>query len=296
MERYKITVFTPTYNRAEYLHTLYISLISQSYTDFEWLIVDDGSTDDTESLIAAFSSERKIPIRYIRQENQGKHSAVNVGVKNAKGCLFFIVDSDDYLLQDALEKVSDWESKLDKSHKYCGLAGLRQYPDGGIIGTSFSGDVISCTSLERGENGISGDKAEVFYTEVLEKYPFPVFPGESFLTEAYVWNSIAADGYLIEWHNDPIYVCEYLPNGLTSKVRELEERNPKGYAAYLIKETEWFCFSYKEKINSYYQYYHRMKDKLSLNEIAENLNCSNGYLAWARIRFAVRDAIKGKAY
>ena len=110
---YKITVFTPTYNRAYIIEDLYRSLQRQTYTDFEWLVVDDGSADNTQELFAAWQQEENpFPIRYYKQENGGKCRAINRGLEMAEGELFFTVDSDDYLTDDALEKVVAWEAEL----------------------------------------------------------------------------------------------------------------------------------------------------------------------------------------
>ena len=123
---YKITVFTPTYNRAYIIETLYRSLQRQTYRDFEWLVVDDGSADNTKALFDAWQQEDNFfPIRYIKQENGGKCRAINHGLKLAQGELFFTVDSDDYLTDDALEKVAAWDAELPDKAQYCGFVGNR---------------------------------------------------------------------------------------------------------------------------------------------------------------------------
>ena len=124
--RYKITVFTPTYNRAYILENLYRSLQRQSFTDFEWLVVDDGSSDGTKALFERGQQEdNPFPIRYCYKENGGKCRAINYGLKLAQGELFFTVDSDDYLTDDALEKVNRWEAALPKDQKFCGIVANR---------------------------------------------------------------------------------------------------------------------------------------------------------------------------
>ena len=105
-----ITVLTPTYNRAKLLDRLYQSLCQQTYQDFEWIVVNDGSKDDTDEVVQSFIAEKKINILYIKQENGGKHRAINRGVKEAKGKLFFTIDSDDCLTKDAVEKVIKWQN------------------------------------------------------------------------------------------------------------------------------------------------------------------------------------------
>ena len=119
----KITVFTPTYNRAYIIENLYQSLRKQTYTDFEWLVVDDGSADNTQELFEGWQQEdNPFPIRYVKQENGGKCRAINHGLKLARGELFFTVDSDDYLTDDALEKILRWEAELPKDENFCGFS------------------------------------------------------------------------------------------------------------------------------------------------------------------------------
>lgn len=225
-----ITVFTPAYNRAYILPALYASLQRQTVKDFEWIVVDDGSSDDTPSLFSAWQKEENdFPIVYVRQENGGKHRAVNHGVKFARGELFLIVDSDDHLVDNAIETVLKWEKNLPEGKKWGGVAGLRVRPNGDPIGTSFQGDFADATSLERDKFRITGDKAEVFYTELLRKFPFPEFEGEKFITENTVWFAIAAEGYRLRWFNEPVIVCEYLEDGLTRNAEDIKKRNPYGY-------------------------------------------------------------------
>ena len=123
---YPVTVCTPTYNRAYILGDLYHSLQRQTCMDFEWLIVDDGSADDTKALVASWQGvENPLPIRYVYQENGGKCRAINRGLKEADGRLFFTVDSDDYLTDDAIEKVIRWDGELPKDGHFCGYVGNR---------------------------------------------------------------------------------------------------------------------------------------------------------------------------
>lgn len=210
------TVFTPTYNRAELLPRLYESLTLQSYKNFEWLIVDDGSTDKTENVVCNLTDKtHDFNIRYIKKENGGKHTAINVGVTNALGKYFFIVDSDDWLPTNSLETIRNYFMSLPANEKFCGVGGLKCSSNGKLVGKSFNAKYVDCTSLERRNHQILGDKAEVFYTNILQRYPFPVFQGENFVTETVVWYRIADAGYKIRWFNERIYYCEYLQDGLT---------------------------------------------------------------------------------
>ncbi|PHV70153.1 LPS biosynthesis protein [Sporanaerobium hydrogeniformans] len=280
MDKYKITVFTPTYNRQRFLKRLYESLCTQTYSDFEWLIVDDGSTDSTEEYIKKLiKSCDKFTINYIKQPNGGKHRAINKGIHMAKGELFLIVDSDDYLTNQALEKVVYWENTLkNEKVKFSGISGLRVKETGELIGTTFNGMYKDTTYIERTKYGITGDKSEVFYTEVMRKYPFPEFEGEKFLTEAVVWNRMAVDGYLMRWTNEPFYICEYREDGLTHQGQEKNKNNFEGFTLWC---KEWLEYTnswiLKCKIIGLYTWtgrnkgmsYKALEDKLQVNRILQ---------------------------
>ena len=269
------TVFTPTYNRAYLLSNLYNSLIKQSNKNFEWIIIDDGSTDDTEELISKYIKEKKINIIYKKVDNGGKHRAINKGIKIANGKVFAIVDSDDQLTFNAIEKLYEWFSNLKEDKKYCGVAGNRGYRNGKIIGSTFSGNVISCSAIERNKYNIKGDKFEVYYTNVLKKYPFPEFEGEKFLSEIIVWTRMAKDGYIIEWHNDIIYLCEYLNDGLTTNNYKLLRNNPKGYALRIKEQVLYANISFKQKLGYYSTYFFLNKNKKNLRTIKNELEVCN---------------------
>jgi glycosyltransferase involved in cell wall biosynthesis len=227
-----ITIFTPTYNRAYIIGNLYKSLLVQTSKDFEWLIVDDGSTDDTETLVSSFIKENKIAICYIKQQNGGKHKAINRGVEEAKGDLFFIVDSDDYLSQDAVEKLSMYYHQIEADDSFAGVSGIRVSFSGERIGGEFKYHVLDCSSLDlRLKYHVAGDMAEAFKTAVLRKYPFPVFEGERFCPEALIWNRISLK-YKLRFTDAPIYKCEYLPDGLTVKIVKLRMNSTEASLLY----------------------------------------------------------------
>ncbi len=210
-----VTVFTPTYNRRHIINRLFTSLQKQSNKDFEWIVVDDGSSDNTYEELLEFKKKASFKMNIYKQNNAGKHVAINLGVEKAKGELFFIVDSDDYLREDAIDLILRIKESITKD-EFAGLAGIRINPKGEMVGTSFKNSFVDCTALEREKYGINGDKAEVYYTDVLRKYPFPVFEGENFLTESVVWYRIANDGYKIRWTNEPFYICDYQIGGLSN--------------------------------------------------------------------------------
>lgn len=252
--RYKITVFTPTYNRCHTLERLYESLKKQTFTDFEWLIVDDGSTDATEALISGFKKEEKLVINYFKQENLGKHIAIKEGVKLAEGEFFFIVDSDDMLTENSLETICKYEQKLDGN-----LAGfffrMLDFNSREFIGDSFpSEEFISNHVHKTYVLNIKGDLAEVIKTSVLRSIDIPKIEGEKFCAESLFLNRIAKK-YNSLYIDKPIYVAEYLPDGLTSKTI-LNRRNSPTYATLIYKElAEFDCLSFFKRIRTYCNYW-----------------------------------------
>ena len=221
-----VTVFTPTYNRAYILNDLYQSLCRQTCRKFEWLIVDDGSTDNTEGLVASWLDEGKMSLRYIKQPNGGNHRAINKGIQEANGDLFFIVDSDDYLAKNAIERILFFYGPIKDNHQFAGVSGVRAYPSGERIGGELSFDILEASTLELSmKYHISGDMAEVYKTDILRQYPFPEFAGEHFCPEALVWNRIA-QRYKLYFFNEKIYVCDYLPDGLTAHIIQVRMKSP----------------------------------------------------------------------
>lgn len=270
-----VTVFTPLYNRAYIVERLYTSLKNQTVKDFEWLVIDDGSTDNAQEKFDMWKNQDNgFEIRYIRCENGGKHRAINKGVLLAKGELFFIVDSDDCLPEDSIKKIIEIENGIENKSEFAGVSGIRRTFDNILIGTTFKEKYIDATSLERDKFGITGDKSEVFYTDILKKYPFPEFEGEKFVTEDVVWSRIAAAGYKIRWTNEDIYIGEYLDDGLTSKGREIYINSPLGYALYVKQIAKLKKMNIREKINYYYYFYYDLKEKFSLSEISKLLDTS----------------------
>lgn len=230
----KITVFTPTYNRAYIISKLYDSLKKQICKEFEWIIIDDGSTDNTESLVNDWLNEyNEFEIRYYRTTNGGKQRAINKAVYLAKYDYLFIVDSDDKLLPNSICSVIEWITPIDKDPGFAGVSGLRFNPQLSSYQSeaSFGGKkYIDATNLERKTYNLTSDMAEVYKISVLKKYPFPVWKDETFTPECVVWDAIALDGYKIRWYNVPIYLCEYLDDGLTKGEYRLYAKNLMGCA------------------------------------------------------------------
>lgn len=271
------TVFTPTYNRKDFLSKLYDSLLKQSFKDFEWVIVDDGSTDNTKEYIEKIIAEKKIKINYYYQKNSGKHVAINNGLKHAKGKVFAIVDSDDYLTKNALLKIKTWFDCIEKCNaniKFCGVSGQKGYSENESVGQTFKGDYIDAKTTDRKKYNINGDKFEVFYTSILKQNQFPVFKGEKFMPETVVWNRLSRQDYYIRWFQDIIYICDYLEDGLTKGLLKHIENSPKGYALNIKEQVKYDNISFKQKMSYYSLYYLVRKNHASLKDIALELETS----------------------
>lgn len=274
-----ITVFTPTYNRAYIIEKLYESLLCQTNPDFEWLVVDDGSTDETEKLFGRFISENRIRIRYFKTLNGGKHRAINYGVKLAQGDLFFIVDSDDRLSAEAIEKLSIWKQEVSRipNVSFCGVSGLKGYNEHDSVGTGIKSgaEYVDATAIERPKYGLKGDKAEAFFTHILKKYPFPEFEGENFITENAVWYAIALDGYKMRWYNQIIYYCDYLDDGLTKSGEKKYIDNPRGTLYSMHMDMKAYPKSIKTKltrVSAYAKYFSAVKtNKVMAKELGVSL-------------------------
>lgn len=234
-----VTFLTPTYNRAYILGKLYDSLCIQRDKDFEWLIIDDGSGDETEQLAEQWKGEADFPIRYYKQENGGKHRALNTGIPLAQAPWIFIIDSDDQVTPEAMDFIRRWTQEVEGRPEFAGVAGVRRTPGGKTVGEYPAGKTyVDAPDIKRRMYQLEGDKAEVYRTDILRKYPFPEYEGEKFLSECAVWNRIGMDGYLIRWYPEALSVSEYLADGLT-KSEDKEARNYKGYT-YVIRQQLMF--------------------------------------------------------
>lgn len=225
-----ITVFTPIYNRAGLIKKLYDSLCLQTFKDFEWIIVDDGSTDNIKDVVDACCVENEIHIRYYRQDNGGKHRAINHGVKKAVGKLFLIVDSDDILPQNSLETIARAYKYIDDDISFAGICGLMAHRTGEIISKipTLKEEYIDDDEINfRYKHNITGDLCEVFKTSVMKEFPFPEIDNENFCPEQLVWFRIARK-YKLRLIPVVIYYRDYLDGGLTSKIVRIRRKNPKG--------------------------------------------------------------------
>lgn len=224
----ELTIITPTYNRSKNLITLYDSLVAQSCKDFKWLIIDDGSNDDTEATVQSFINANRLQIEYHKKANGGKHTALNFGIKLIDTELTFIVDSDDWLTESAVELILATKSKYAGENDICGFSFLRQYPNGKINGKQFKFDFIDTYINARiNQKDMQADKAEVWFTRCLKEFPFPEFDGERFLGEDSVWIPMALK-YQMVFVNKAIYVSSYLDDGLTNNRRRNNIKSPNG--------------------------------------------------------------------
>lgn len=231
-----ITVFTATYNRGHLIQRIYQSLLRQKEFNFEWLVIDDGSQDQTEDLFNDWTSrDNPFEIRYYKQENRGLIRTLNRGIELARGEYFAKIDSDDYVVDDYATNISKWVASIENSTSIYAVSGVRVTPDGIPLKGKWP-DIprelgfVDATDLERAAYDLDADMCEAWRTDVLRNYPFPVWNGEKFAPEQIVFNQIALDGYKIRWYPVAMSICEYQEGGLTKGARKLEIQNPMGYA------------------------------------------------------------------
>lgn len=223
-----LTVFTPAFNRSHTLPRTYESLLLQTCKDFVWFIVDDGSTDGTKELVESWIRGGKLDIKYIYQDNQGMHGAHNTAYRNIETELNVCIDSDDYMPEDAVEKIIDlWTER--GSEKYAGIVGLDYDVNGRLIGTDFPEGMTETTLSGFYEKGGRGDKKLVYRTDVISKYPeYPMFEGEKYFGLAYKYHLIDQD-YRLLTLNEPLVIVDYQPDGSSFGMFRQYWNNPNGF-------------------------------------------------------------------
>ncbi len=224
---YELTILTPSYNRGHLLPKLYSSLNNQTVKEFQWLIIDDGSTDGTQEVVKGFIPEG-YAIDYHRKSNGGKHTALNYAHQFIRGRAVCIVDSDDWLLPNAVEKILERKKEYFPFNRIKLLTFLKgKNPDDSICG-GFPEEPEISNHIEFRINGRRrGDCCEVIDTAAFKEFPFPEHPGERFLGEGYLWNN-AGFKYDTVYIPEIIYICEYLEDGLTKAGRALRVSCPLG--------------------------------------------------------------------
>ncbi|TXC92371.1 glycosyltransferase family 2 protein [Metabacillus litoralis] len=248
-----LTVFTPTYNRAYTLHLCYESLKRQKSKDFVWLIIDDGSTDNTKELIDSWIEENKIPIIYHYQENQGMHGAHNAAYEIIQTELNVCIDSDDYMADDAVEKIVEFWKKYG-GRQYAGIVGLDATQNGEVIGTKIPEGIKESTlSNLYGKHKVKGDKKLVYRTELTKKTPpYPVFPGEKYCPLSYKYILIDQKCPLLVMNEVLCYV-EYLPDGSSLNMINQYKKNPNGFT-FFRKVAIQYAPTFKERIRESVHY------------------------------------------
>ena len=282
--KYKITLFTPTYNRAYIINRLYESIQRQTFRDFEWIVYDDGSTDNTEELVNRWISDNNdFPIRFYKGKNGGKCRATNRALEVADGEIFFTIDSDDYLTDDACEKINNWMESIRELKEYCGIVANRGQTPTETRNTTWRDDpncpwyqkpYRDATFLERYPEAtdypLDGERAEVLWTDIFKQYPYPEFEGENYLSPNIPWMRMAHDGYKIRVFEDIIWIWEYLDDGLTNKGsfnRYLN--NPRGYFLWHIERVRFLNLPLKNRFKLYYSFYCDFHKTLSIKEISQ---------------------------
>ncbi len=228
--RIRLTIFTPAYNRAHTLPRTYESLLQQDCKEFIWLIVDDGSRDNTAELVRQWQSQDNgFEIRYIYKENGGMHTAHNTAYENIDTELNTCIDSDDRLAAGAVRKIlTKWESVRDRG--YAGIIGLDSDFDGQIIGKGFPEGMTETSVIGYYAAGGSGDKKLVYRTEIINKYPaYPVFEGEKYVALSYKYRLIDQD-YKMAVLDEILCNVEYQPDGSSNTMWRQYLKNPEGWA------------------------------------------------------------------
>ena len=241
-----LTIFTPTYNRGYILPKLYDCLCKQTCLDFVWLVVDDGSTDNTHELITEWKNENKIEIQYFYQQNGGKMRAHNRGVKECKTPLFFCVDSDDSIFTNTVDRIVEEYKKLIERkdfEKLCGFLAKRHMKN---KVTHHMPNVESSTMTDIYKGGFKGETSIVFRTDIISLFPFPEIPGEKFVPESYSYNQIDQKyKYLI--YDESWIICEYLDDGYSFNWEKNYRENPKGWAMQYHQNYRFFAKTIRTK-------------------------------------------------
>lgn len=224
-----LTVFTPAYNRAHTIQRTYESLCMQTSKDFVWLIIDDGSTDNTAELVKEWQKrDNGFEIRYIYKENGGMHTAHNTAYENITTELNVCIDSDDKLAEGAVEKIlKKWDEV--KNTGVAGIIALDADFENNILGKPFAADLKRTTLHGYYKSGGSGDKKLIYRTDVINEFPpYPVFEGEKFVALSYKYRLID-EKYELAVMNEIVCNVEYQPDGSSAGIIKQIYNNPQGY-------------------------------------------------------------------
>lgn len=247
-----LTVFTPAYNRAYTLHKCYESLNKQTNKNFKWMIIDDGSTDNTADLVAKWKEESDFEIIYIYKQNGGMHTAHNTAYENIDTELNVCIDSDDYLTDDAVEIIiSEWEKV--RNEKLAGLGALNIFESGEIIGSKFPENIKSSKYFDiYNKYGVVGDKKFIYRTELIKKFPYPEFEGEKYVGLDYKYKKLDKD-YDLALINKVVCVVEYMEDGSSRNMLRQYRNNPRGWCFFRVENLKIpntsLKFKFKESIH-----------------------------------------------
>lgn len=226
-----ISICTPTFNREYTLTRLYESLKNQNVQNFEWIVIDDGSTDKTRELIENFQKENLFTIKYKFQKNQGKHIALNEGQNLASKALFVCLDSDDWFTEHATEVISNNYKDIIDDKKICGMILLDKFKNGQIIGTDLPDKkIVNWIELIHVHN-MKGDKCYIFKTEYIKKIKFPNFKKNNHMPPSYQMYLIS-ESYQMLCVNEAIKYVEYMPDGISQNIVKKYFSAPENYTYY----------------------------------------------------------------
>ncbi len=225
-----LTVFTPTFNRAYCLDILYQSLYNQTNQDFIWMVIDDGSSDNTKELIQSWKNENKIDIEYIYKENGGMHTGHNTAYNHIKTLINTCIDSDDSMPIDAVENIINAYQDIKDNPKIAGIVGLDIFKTNEIVGSKFSENLLFSTLTDIYEKyKITGDKKLVLKTEIVNQFSrYPEFEGEKFVPLGILYLMIDQK-YQLKCLNKPLCIVEYMEDGSTRNIFKQYQRHPKGF-------------------------------------------------------------------
>ncbi|MEW6260544.1 MAG: glycosyltransferase family A protein [Thermodesulfobacteriota bacterium] len=275
IDNLQFTVFTPTYNRAHTLTRVYKSLCKQPPDIFEWLVIDDGSTDNTESLIRELAASSRFPVRYFHQPNGGKHRAHNEAVQLACGVLTVILDSDDELTEGALLALwQEWQAiPFEKRHRYSSIIGHSVDDKGCLVGKPYPRPCMDGHYFELSATGaMCGEKLPCYRTDVLRRFPFPELPGSTdYVPESVVWAEIGIR-FLTRCVNISVRVYHREP-GDESAIMNLHKSPKKG---------AWGKMTYSHVLLNkiapiYFPRFALMFLKAAINTTRYGLHCGYGF-------------------
>lgn len=232
----KISILTPTYNRANLLDKLYASILINSNNcpdiKVEWLIMDDGSTDNTKRIVQEYEKERIIDVQYFYQENQGKMVAINKLIKKATGDLIIECDSDDFFTKDAFKIIEESLRECKDIKETYALVFLKYTKDGKNMGNEFLENNYQSTMFDLYfKEEITGEKALVYNAEIRKKFEYELENNEKFITEARLHHKMDLQ-YEVRCFNQPIMICEYQNEGYSKNILDLFKKYPYGYYQY----------------------------------------------------------------